>query len=119
MPQGSDPKPGILETHVRHDGDTATLTLNGEFDLATIEGVREKLAEACSDASSRVVIDLRRMTFIDSTGISFLLSAVKADKEGRLSFIASDAPAVQRVFAITGVTGLFGGASEATPLSKA
>ena len=119
MPENSDSHLGILEAHVLRDGETSTLVLVGEFDLAAIDAVRTKFAEACS-VSSRVVIDLSRLTFIDSTGISFLLSAVKADEEGRLSFIACDSPAVQRVFSVTGVAGLFAGAAAAPrPLSEA
>lgn len=118
MPKDSDSNVGIFEAHVGHDGTATTLALAGEFDLAEVDLVRAKFAEACGDGSSRVVIDLRELTFIDSTGISFLLSVAKGDEEGRLSFVPCDAPAVQRVFAITGVTDLFGGISEATPLSN-
>lgn len=117
MPKDSDSNVGILEARVRHDGTTTTLALTGEFDLAEIDLVRAKFAEACGNGSSRVVIDLRELTFIDSTGISFLLSATKEDEGGRLSFVACDAPAVRRVFAITGVADLFGGGREETPLT--
>lgn len=111
--------PGILEARVSRKGATATLALAGEFDLAGVDAVRAKFAEACVEEPARVVIDLSRLTFIDSTGISFLLSTVKADEGGRVSFVAAHAPGVQRVFAITGLSGLFGGAGEATPLSGA
>jgi len=109
LPEDSDAVLGILQAHISRTGETATLALIGEFDLATVDTVRERLAEVRREAPSRVVIDLRGLTFIDSTGISFLLSAVKEDGDGRLSFIASEAPAVRRVFAVTGVAGLFGG----------
>jgi len=109
MSQASDSVLGILETHVSRQHGATTLTLAGELDLAAVEGVRASLTEAYSEGPSRVVIDLRELTFIDSTGISFLLSAVKEDEEGRLSFIGCDAPAVLRVFAVTGVADLFGG----------
>ncbi|HKT83235.1 MAG TPA: STAS domain-containing protein [Solirubrobacterales bacterium] len=110
MSHVSDSTLGSLEAHISRRGETVTLALAGEFDLASVETVREKLAEACSDAPSQVVIDLRELTFIDSTGISFLLSTVKADEMRRLAFIGCDSPAVQRVLTITGVAGLFSGA---------
>jgi len=112
MPQESNTARGLLEARVSRDGDGATLTLAGELDLATADMVREKLAEARGDGASRVVVDLRRLTFIDSTGIWLLLSAVKEDDDGRLSFIPSESVAVQRVFAVTGVADLFGGPGE-------
>lgn len=113
MPKDSDPVAGILEARVLHDGTTSTLALVGEFDLAGVEAVRAKFDEACGNGAARVVIDLSKLTFIDSTGIAFLVSVVKKDEEGRLGFVASKGPAVQRVFAITGVAELFGGSSEA------
>jgi len=119
MPQESNTASGILEARVSQDGDGTTLTLAGELDLATADIVREKLAEARGHGASRVVVDLRRLTFIDSTGIWLLLSAVK-EEEGRLSFIPSESAAVQRVFAVTGVADLFGGndGSSAAALSE-
>lgn len=109
----------IFKADVSHGGETATVALEGEFDLAVVDTVRVKFDEACESGSARVVIDLRGLTFIDSTGIAFLLSAVKEDEERRLSFIPCEAPAVQRVFAVTGVADLFGGAGGSTrPLSE-
>lgn len=119
MPKGPSSLAGILEATVSRNGEVTTLALTGELDLATVEIVREKLGEALGDGSSSVVLDLRRLTFIDSTGIAFLLSATKEDREGRLSFVASEAPAVQRVLTITGVAELFGGSGEAMPLTGA
>lgn len=106
---------GALEAHVSHGGPTATLALAGELDLTGIDAVRERLAEAMEGEPARIVIDLSELTFIDSTGISFLLLAVKEDDEGRLSFVACKAPAVRRVFAVTGVAELFGGDGDGMP----
>jgi len=103
---------GILEARLCREGETVTLALAGELDLAGVDAARERLAEAIESGPARVVIDLSELTFIDSTGISFLLSAVKQDEEGRLSFVACEASAVRRVFAITGVAELFGGDGE-------
>jgi len=99
---------GILEARLSHDGDTVTLAFLGELDLAGVGVARKRFAEAIATEPARVVIDLSELTFIDSTGISFLLSAVKQNDSGRLRFVACKAPAVRRVFAITGVAELFG-----------
>lgn len=102
---------GPFEVHVSREGDTVTLDLDGELDLASIDFVREQLAEAMRDGSSRVVMDLRNLTFIDSTGISLLLRAVK-DNGARLSFIPSRSSSVQRIFSVTGVAAVFGGSRQ-------
>ena len=111
-PVDSVPTVGVLDARLSREGETATLTLAGELDLAGVDAARERLGEAIEIESARVVIDLSELTFIDSTGISFLLSAVKQDDGGRLSFVACKASAVRRVFAITGVAELFGGDPE-------
>jgi anti-sigma B factor antagonist len=111
-PVDSVPTVGVLEARLSQDGELATLALAGELDLAGVDTARERLAEAVAAEPARVVIDLSELTFIDSTGISFLLSAVKQDDEGRLNFVACKASAVRRVFTITGVAELFGGNGE-------
>lgn len=111
-PIDSVPTVGALEARLFRDGETATLALAGELDLSGVDAARERLGEAMETGPARVVIDLSELTFIDSTGISLLLSAVKQDGEGRLSFVACKAAAVRRVFAITGVAELFGGDRE-------
>jgi len=50
------------------------LALRGEMDLATVPGLQERL-EALRASRTPVVIDLREVTFIDSTGIRCLLLA--------------------------------------------
>jgi anti-sigma B factor antagonist len=109
---------GILKARVTRAGETTTLALAGELDLAGVDAARERLAEAMKDRPARVVVDLSELTFIDSTGISFLVSAVKRDDGGRLSFVACKAPAVRRVFAITGVAELFAGGEGMPPTRR-
>lgn len=110
---GSDPATGILEVHISQNGDAVTLALAGEFDLASVDIVKQRFAEAMDGGSSRIVVDLRELSFIDSSGISFLLSAVKGDGGERLHFIPSASATVQRIFSVTGVTELFGGGTAA------
>lgn len=103
------PEPFEVDVSVSHEGETSTLSFAGEFDLANIDLAHKTLDEIESNGSARIVIDLRELTFIDSTGIAFLLAAVKRDERGRLSFVPSKAAAVRRVFGITGVDEIFGG----------
>jgi anti-anti-sigma factor len=62
----------ILELGVeRHDG-TTVVTAAGEIDLASAPQLRECLANV---SNRRVVVDLRAVSFLDSSGISVLVSA--------------------------------------------
>ena len=51
------------------------LRLDGEIDMATAGYFRQELEAAQGDAPKRIVIDLEGVSFIDSTGLSVLMSA--------------------------------------------
>lgn len=78
------------------------MRVRGELDLAGADLAREALAAAIGDGEGQVVVDLTGLSFIDSTGIAILVAAI-AESDGRLRFIPSEAPAVARVLALTGV----------------
>lgn len=85
------------------------LTLDGEIDLAAAPAVRASLASIVNDKLGRdVVIDLRDVTFMDSTGVGALLSAYRRLKlQQRALVLAGPQPIVARVLGITHVDLLF------------
>lgn len=104
--QGRRFKSGLLSLESVVDGGTRTLRVAGELDLASADILQEALAEALEAGEGRLVLDLRRLTFIDSTGIAILISAIDRDGDGdglEVRFVPSAAPAVTRVLALTGV----------------
>jgi anti-sigma B factor antagonist len=66
------------------------VTVGGEIDLYTAPQLRNELVESLEAGARRLVIDMSRAEFCDSTGISVLLSAMKRsrDKGGDLVNIA-------------------------------
>jgi anti-anti-sigma factor len=87
----------------RH-GDTRVLMLEGELDLANAGLLETELGEALGDGACRIVVDMRRLEFIDSTGIALLVAALGQDGDaGRLRFVPSQTDAVTRVLQLTGV----------------
>ena len=58
------------------------LALRGELDL----GTAGRLEQALSESDGAVVLDLRELTFMDSTGVRVLLEA--AERDGALSMLA-------------------------------
>ena len=50
---------------------------HGEVDLDTAETVRERVEELTSVGFARVVLDLRGVTFLDSTGLRLVLELTK------------------------------------------
>ncbi len=90
----------VIETS---DSDGATrVALSGEFDLAAIKRFEEAIAEAEAGSPSAIVIDLRRLEFMDSSGLRALVMAhERAKNAGRRLTIVPGPPQVRRVFEIT------------------
>src|SRR5918998_6325921 len=66
---------GTLTLRSTREGDAHVLALSGELDLAGADLLDSELHRAeCSDASE-IVIDLRDLEFIDSTGIRLVYLA--------------------------------------------
>jgi anti-anti-sigma factor len=63
---------------------TVRLIVSGELDLSTGPRVDEELRRAEADLPGTLVLDLRGVTFFDSTGLQLVLDAdVRAREEGR------------------------------------
>ena len=92
----------------RSQQDVAVVTVGGEIDLYTAPQLRDELVGTLEDGARRLVVDMSRVEFCDSTGISVLLSAMKRsrDKGGDLELVAPK-PAVVKVLEVTGLNEVF------------
>jgi len=89
---------------VEPDRDAVRVCPVGELDLATVPLVESQLAELWSVGFTRVVLDLRGVCFLDSTGVRMLLSWQRHDAADGLVFRVIPGPAeVQRVLEIAGI----------------
>jgi anti-sigma B factor antagonist len=85
-------------------GETAVLAITGEVDMASAPGLRDQLQQL--DARN-VIIDLSGVTFIDSTGLGVLVTALKRSREaGGHLVLRSPTRATRRVLDITGLSQL-------------
>ena len=74
---------------------------SGDLDLSTAKQAEQAIEEA-ERSASLIVIDLRRLSFMDSTGLRVIVSADKrAKRSGRRAVIVQGPSAVRRVFEIT------------------
>jgi anti-sigma B factor antagonist len=92
-----------FETRVEeHDG-VAVMALSGELDIATAPILRENLAPFEGNGVSTIVLDLRDLTFIDSSGLlAFLEARRRAMSHGHRLIVSGASPAAQRLFELTG-----------------
>ena len=97
-----------LVVEVRQLGTNVEIAVSGELDIASAPAVRRKLAHVLLDRPEIAVVDLRDVTFIDSSGIHALLAsrshAIAAGS--RLVVIRPTGPA-DRAFALSGLDSLF------------
>jgi stage II sporulation protein AA (anti-sigma F factor antagonist) len=59
----------------RQTGDIGMVEAKGSLDLRTMAALREALGELLARGVRHVVLDLREVTYVDSAGITVILSA--------------------------------------------
>ncbi len=80
----------------------------GELDLESATVLRAVLGEYLDAGFPRLVLDLRAVTFMDSSGLHLLLEAQRdARARGVELSVRPGPPSVQRVFDVTGTAKLF------------
>lgn len=100
---------GSLDLHLEPIcvGDCAVVRVSGELDAFSAPGLRDMLSRPGSD---HVVVDLRSVTFLDSTGLGVLVGALKRLRrhDGSLKVVAGRGGRVRRLFELTNLASAFG-----------
>ena len=92
----------ILEVRTEDRNGLVHVALVGELDLSSVAKVQEELRRVEAGAPPTLVVDLSKLTFLDSTGLRCIVTAdERARSEGRRIVIVRGPEAVQRVFTIT------------------
>ena len=92
----------ILDVADRGPQRTRARGPEGELDLSTVAKVQDELRRVEADEPAVVVLDLSRLTFLDSTGLRCIVTAdERARDAGRRIVIVRGPDPVQRVFTIT------------------
>jgi anti-sigma B factor antagonist len=80
------------------------ITLRGEIDLSTVGLLEGALSERDGSGSPTIMLDLRDVTFMDSTGLHTLLGARRrSEQDGSSLVLLAVSPAARRVFEVSGV----------------
>lgn len=96
---GAPPLLDLLESRV---GRRVVLAAQGEIDIASVDGLRNALEGAATSGAAEVWLDLTRVGFMDSTGVTALVEAYRRLSSGGFAVICPDGP-VRRVMAVAGV----------------
>ena len=90
------------------DSGTHVIELGGEVDLYTAPEFKERLLQLIEEGKTRIVVDLTKATFIDSTTLGVLVGGVKRLRPsgGSLALVCSDQN-ILKIFEITGLDRVF------------
>jgi len=92
-----------LTIEVRHEQGCAIVTVAGEMDISTVTPLRERLFELAASGAP-LVVDLERVSFIDSVGLATLVGAAnRAAAHGGSLQVACTRPKIRRLVRLTGL----------------
>ncbi|MBE5782685.1 MAG: STAS domain-containing protein [Clostridiales bacterium] len=85
--------------------DTLTVYLSGELDHCCAQSIRRELDHLISDSSVRhLVLDMKQMGFMDSSGIGVILGRYRAmHQRGGTVSVKNMNPQVHRIFILSGM----------------
>ena len=90
-----------VETDVRHLDDRVVVSFSGELDMAEVPRLQQEMEAIESSRPDLLVLDLQHLSFIDSSGLRFILeSDVRARREARRVAIIPGPEQVHRIFLI-------------------
>ena len=93
-----------FRVEVRNADATTVISVSGELDLASSPALEEELERVAQSDAQLVVVDLRNLEFMDSTGLSVLVRAhQRAEENGRRLGLVNGSQQVQRLLTLTGV----------------
>ena len=96
--------PILLRIQTHHGADRVTVVLGGELDLCTSKSLEDALLEAERGRPTLLVIDLRELEFMDSTGMNELVQATRrARAEQRRAVLVTGTQPIDRILAVSGV----------------
>jgi anti-sigma B factor antagonist len=89
---------------VRNDAGAAVIVVGGELDLASSPTLEQEIESVLRSDAEAVILDLRELEFMDSTGLSVLVKAHHAAQESQRPLYLVRGPSqVHRLLTLTGV----------------
>jgi anti-sigma B factor antagonist len=91
-----------FEVTIEQRGDAVHVVMSGELDISTAQRLEEDLQRVEADKPQTTVLDLQKLSFMDSTGLRLLIMAdSRARAEDRRLVIVQGNEMVQRVMRLT------------------
>lgn len=92
-----------LSVTVRRERGVVIAEVTGDIDMSTVPGLRERLF-GLADSGQPVIVDLNRISFIDSAGLGVLIAtARRASEHGGSLHAVCSRPQTRKLLWLTGV----------------
>ena len=98
MSDGSEPD---LVAAVVERGGERVVEVVGEVDLVTVAHVERAIEQLAGEGARRIVVDLAKVGFLDSSGVTALIRASRGDRE---LVLRAPSPPVLEVLEMAGLT---------------
>lgn len=97
-----------LDIQDERHGDVCVFTLAGEVDVYTAPKLKEVLVAAIESGCAKVLVDMDKVSFIDSSGLGVLVSALRRarERDGGVRLVCSR-DGILKIFRITGLDKVF------------
>ncbi|HRG47230.1 MAG: STAS domain-containing protein [Leptospiraceae bacterium] len=97
-----------MEITKRKSGETIVIELSGSLDIYTATDFKTYLQANVNTDHSKVVVNMEKLNYIDSSGIGMLIKSLNYMKEldGQLQ-LANLKESLQKIFKVAGLTAYF------------
>lgn len=97
-----------MEITKRKSGDTIIIELSGSLDIYTAADFKTYLQSNVKTENAKVVVNMEKLNYIDSSGIGMLIKSLNYMKElnGQLQ-LANLKESLQKIFKVAGLTAYF------------
>lgn len=98
-----------LALSTRAEGDFDVIEVAGEIDVYTAPRLREAIVSIVENGRTRLIVDVEKVDFLDSTGLGVLVGALKKVRSagGSLDIVCTHERII-KIFSITGLDKVFG-----------
>ncbi|TDC45469.1 anti-sigma factor antagonist [Jiangella ureilytica] len=97
-----------LSLSTRTESGRSVVAVGGEIDVYTAPRLRDQLVELVDSGHYHIVVDMREVEFLDSTGLGVLVGGLKrvGQHDGSLRLVCNQ-ERILKIFRITGLTKVF------------
>ncbi|MBU3759722.1 MAG: STAS domain-containing protein [Candidatus Omnitrophica bacterium] len=97
-----------MKIHQRQDKGVQIYEVEGEINFHNSPDLRDRLHEAIARREQKILIQLRKVSYIDSSGLATFVEALQKTKKYQGHLVLTELmPAVKSVFEIAKLDGIF------------